>query len=90
MGMSKVISMSKIKKISLIMKKWILKGQWLEDIGSNPHSKGDVFSRSLVVFFEIKKLISIMVVAIVINKNIMIISWVIIYTKDKLDFLIGN
>jgi len=32
--MSRVISISKIKKISLIIKKWILKGVWLFDIWS--------------------------------------------------------
>lgn len=28
---------------------------WLLEIGSNPHSKGDVFSRSWNDFFEISK-----------------------------------
>lgn len=54
-----MISISKIKKISLIKKKWTLKGIWLLDIGSNPHSKGDDFSRSWKDFFEIIKLINI-------------------------------
>lgn len=45
-GIRSVISMSKIRKISLIIKKWVLKGSRFFEIGSNPHSKGDVFSRS--------------------------------------------
>lgn len=53
MGINIVISISKIKKISLIIKKWILKGGWVDDKGSNPHSNGDIFSRSWKVFFEI-------------------------------------
>lgn len=39
------ISISKIKKISLIKKNWILKGRRFIDAGSNPHSNGDIFSR---------------------------------------------
>lgn len=49
-----MISISKIKKISLIRKNWILNGRWLEEIGSNPHSNGDIFSWSIKDFFEIK------------------------------------
>lgn len=51
-GISKVISISKIKKISLTIKNWILKGIRFRDKGSNPHSNGEVFSRSWNVFFE--------------------------------------
>lgn len=58
MGINIVISISKIKKINLIIKKWILKGGWVKDSGSNPHSNGDIFSRSWKVFFEIKILIN--------------------------------
>lgn len=50
-----VISISKIKKISLIIKNWILNGIRFKDKGSNPHSKGEIFSRSWKVFFEIIK-----------------------------------
>lgn len=45
-GSKSVISISKIKNINLIEKKWIenlFRG--LEN-GSNPHSKGEFFSRS--------------------------------------------
>jgi len=81
-GISKAISISKIKKISLIVKKWILKGVWLFDIGSNPHSKGDDFSRLFIIFFEIKKFISIIKKEIKIRKKIITNIWIIIYTKD--------
>lgn len=51
-GRIKAISTSKIKKIIIIKKKRIEKGNREEFIGSNPHSNGDLFSRSLNVFFE--------------------------------------
>lgn len=44
-GIKSVISISKIKKIKLIKKNWFLKGKWFKDIGSNPHSNGEVLSR---------------------------------------------
>lgn len=43
-GMRIVISTSKIRKIILIMKNWILKGSRFIDNGSNPHSNGVDFS----------------------------------------------
>lgn len=61
-GISRVISISKIKKINLIKKNWTLNGIRLLEIGSNPHSNGDVFSRSRSDFFEINKFMKI-------NKN---------------------
>lgn len=51
-GIRIVISMSKIRKIKLIIKNWILKGRRWLDIGSNPHSNGDIFSRLLKDFFD--------------------------------------
>lgn len=81
--------MSKIKKISLIKKNWILKGIRFRDKGSNPHSKGEDFSRFWIIFFEIIKFSKI-------NKNVIIIlniskiSKEIIYIKFKLNILIGS
>lgn len=76
-----MISISKIKKINLIIKKWILKGGCEEDRGSKPHSNGDIFSRSWKVFFEIKILINIRIN----GKNNRIIEskkrYIIIYIK---------
>lgn len=74
-----VISISKIKKINLIIKKWILKGIWPLEIGSNPHSKGDDFSRLNFFFFEIKRLIKIRKIEIIENNNIKKIKFKINY-----------
>lgn len=52
-----MISISKIKKINLIKKNWILNGRRELEIGSNPHSNGEIFSRVLNDLKEIKKLI---------------------------------
>lgn len=41
-----IISMSKIKKITAIRKKWIENGKRLNDIGLNPHSNGVDFCMS--------------------------------------------
>lgn len=51
-GKIKAISTSKIKKIIAIKKNWREKGNREEDFGSNPHSKGEHFSRSKIVFFD--------------------------------------
>lgn len=89
-GISRVISISKIRKINLIKKNWILKGIRDLEIGSNPHSKGDAFSRFL------KSLRDIMVFKIRMdspkkkNKLVIIIINSIIYIKIYLNFLIGS
>lgn len=80
-GISKVISTSKIRKITAIKKNCNEKGIRAEDLGSNPHSNGDLFSRSVKVFFEIKLAINITIILIskvVIDKVNMIL---IIYTS---------
>jgi hypothetical protein len=51
-GKIKAISTSKIKKIIVIKKNRIEKGKRDEFMGSNPHSKGDVFSRSFKDFLD--------------------------------------
>lgn len=51
-GKINAISTSKIRKIIVIKKNRIEKGIRDEFIGSNPHSKGEHFSRSLFVFFD--------------------------------------
>ena len=50
-GRIKVNSISKIRKIMAMRKNWIEKGKRADLIGSNPHSKGEGFSRSLNSFF---------------------------------------
>jgi hypothetical protein len=83
MGKIKAISTSKIKKITVIKKKWREKGIRAEDFGSNPHSKGEDFSRSMndffdkivdkniIIFAKIIKIIEINIIIkiIYINKN---------------------
>lgn len=47
-----MISISKIKNIKLIKKNWILNGIRELEIGSNPHSNEEFFSRFFKVFFD--------------------------------------
>lgn len=51
-GKINAISTSKIKKIIVIKKNFKEKGIREEDIGSNPHSNGDLFSRSEYLFLD--------------------------------------
>jgi len=51
-GKIKAISTSKIKKIIAIKKNCKEKGNREEDLGSNPHSKGELFSRSIIDFLD--------------------------------------
>lgn len=69
--------MSKIRKISLIRKNWILNGIRLLDNGSNPHSKGEDFSRLVVDFFERRIFIRKKRLAIIVKKIIRIINKII-------------
>jgi hypothetical protein len=50
---SGAFSTSKIIKITAIKKNCDEKGSRAEFFGSYPHSNGDLFSRSLLIFFEI-------------------------------------
>lgn len=52
-GIKRVISTSKIKKITAIKKKCNENGIREDLLGSNPHSNGDLFSRSVNLFLEI-------------------------------------
>ena len=52
-GKSKVISTSKIRKITAIRKNRKENGNRADPLGSNPHSYGEFFSRSVIVFLEI-------------------------------------
>lgn len=52
-GINKVISTSKIRKITAIKKKCNEKGNRDDLLGSKPHSNGDAFSRSINLFLEI-------------------------------------
>jgi len=59
-GSSSAISTSKIIKITAIRKNRDENGSHAEFFGSNPHSNGDLFSRSSLIFFEIKVVNTIM------------------------------
>lgn len=89
MGSRSAISTSKIMKITAIKKNRDEKGSRAEFFGSNPHSNGDLFSRSSFIFFEISvvriimaednKMVSVAIVIII----------VIIYLVFT-NFLIGS
>lgn len=59
-GSRSAISTSKIMKITAIRKNRDEKGSRAEFFGSNPHSNGDLFSRSSFIFFEISVVNTIM------------------------------
>ena len=63
-GKSNVISTSKIRKITAIRKKRRENGIRADPLGSNPHSNGEFFSRSLIVFLERREEITISAAAI--------------------------
>lgn len=58
-GKNRAISTSKIKKIIVIKKNRIEKGIRVFDIGLNPLSKGDIFSKLILFLFEVKNEIKI-------------------------------
>jgi len=80
-GKIKAISTSKIKKIIVIKKNRMEKGSREEFIGSNPHSKGDDFSRSLYAFFASKVLKIITTIEMIIIIEAIKNNVIIIYTK---------
>mgnify|MGYP000162118162 CR=1 FL=1 len=69
-GSNKAISISKIKKIKVVKKNRIEKGLRAFLKGENPHSKGVIFSRSLLDFSDI--IIANVITIIDINKDILI------------------
>jgi len=58
-GRISVNSTSKIKKITATKKNWTENGTRADLIGSNPHSNGEGFSRSIVSFLAISILAKI-------------------------------
>lgn len=61
-------STSKIKKITAIIKKCLENGIRDESNESNPHSKEDIFSRSIIDLYEIKYKTMVNINKIKINK----------------------
>jgi hypothetical protein len=82
-GNNRVISTSKIKKIIAIKKKCNEKGRRADDFGSKPHSKGDLFSRSIKDFFETKFTIIININIKNLRKIEIEIKIIIIYTINR-------
>lgn len=89
-GKIKVISTSKIKKIIVIKKNRSEKGSREEDLGSNPHSKGDLFSRSAKVFLDKIEASNITIIEIVIIIDLIVKIVKIIYTITLIDLMIGS
>lgn len=79
-GKSRVISTSKIRKIIAIKKNWSENGIRADDFGSNPHSNGDLFSRSVIFFLEIMLTKIIIIILTVIEIIADVIMIIIIYT----------
>lgn len=90
MGSSKAISTSKIKKITAIKKNRKEKGSREELLGSNPHSKGELFSRSMIVFLDKIEARVMTITTIVARINAMIEMIIITYSKQSLVLLIGS
>lgn len=82
-GRIKAISTSKIRKIIVIKKNRSENGSREDDLGSNPHSNGDAFSRSTNVFFE--RIEASNITTIEINKIIELIVKI-----DKIIYTINN
>lgn len=89
MGSRSAISTSKIMKITAIKKNRDEKGSRAEFFGSNPHSNGDLFSRSSLIFFEISVARIIMADD---NKmvNVAIVIIIVIIYLVFTNFLIGS
>lgn len=83
-GINNVISTSKIRKITAIRKNWREKGKRELVLGSNPHSNGDIFSRSIKVFLEI--IVHTVIIIIEINIIIILLIQIIIYTSFSSSF----
>ena len=88
-GNRSAISTSKIMKITAIKKNRDEKGSRAEFLGSNPHSNGDLFSRSSFIFFEIRVARIIMADD---NRmvNIAIVIIIVIIYLAFTNFLIGS
>lgn len=77
MGRIREISTSKIRKITAIRKNRRENGSRADLVGSNPHSKGDIFSRSMSVFFA-RMMISVMSTIMIISTSMNIVIVIII------------
>lgn len=79
------ISISKIKNSTAIKKNCSENGIREDLLGSNPHSKGDIFSRSIIDFLEIIEQTIISIVEITnANEIIIIILFIILSLKGSI------
>ncbi|GHU53267.1 hypothetical protein FACS189496_4500 [Bacilli bacterium] len=87
-GSNSAISTSKIMKITATKKNRDENGSRAEFFGSNPHSKGDLFSRSSWVFFEISvaAVITMVEIVIVIAANVITVDIIYLVLHKFLDW----
>jgi len=88
-GRSSAISTSKIMKMTAMRKNRDENGNRAEFLGSNPHSNGDLFSRSSFIFFEIIVVRIIIAVDRRIASIAVVVIIIIIYLACT-NFLIGS
>jgi hypothetical protein len=74
MGIRSTISMSNTIKITARRKNRVENGMRAEFIGSNPHSKGEIFSRSLILRMHINEARRRIVNGIMIDKDVEIMN----------------
>jgi hypothetical protein len=78
-GRSKAISTSKIKKITAIKKNRKENGNREDLLGSNPHSNGELFSRSTIDFLDSREANNITTEVMMIRMRPMVSMTKIIY-----------
>jgi hypothetical protein len=88
-GSSSTISTSKIMKITVVRKNRDENGRRADFFWSNPHSNGDIFSRSSLIFLEIKVVRIIMAADSRMTSVAVVIIIIIIYFVFT-NFLIGS
>jgi hypothetical protein len=88
-GNRSAISTSKIMKITAIKKNRDENGSRAEFLGSNPHSNGDLFSRSSFIFLEIVVVKIMMIVERRMASTAVVVTIIIIYLVFT-NFLIGS
>jgi hypothetical protein len=74
-GRSKAISTSKIRKITAMRKNRSENGNRADLFGSNPHSNGELFSRSSMFFFDS---IDVKIIMTVVSVRVIIVALIII------------
>jgi hypothetical protein len=76
-GRSRAISTSKIRKITAMRKNRSENGRRADLFGSNPHSNGDLFSRSSMIFLDSSDVI-IMITVVSVRVTVTIVIVIII------------